>query len=385
MPAIPWTELEQEPIDHRFKGFLFDPPVTIADLAGLHLADPSVRRPLLLLRESALAHNLVAMRDFCVRHHAALMPHAKTTMSPQLVARQLDAGAAGITVATVAQARVIRRYADAEVIIANQVTHPGDLAWIAENSPGITTLVDSVATVEQMSRHLSAPLPVLIEVGYDGGRAGGRTLDTVVAVAEAVRATSYLTAVGLEGFEGLMPRGQVACYLDRVRAAYITLRERNLLADNAVLSFGGSKFFDVIVEALDTDWRRAHGAELILRSGCYLTHDHGTYHELAPPGMLQPALELRADIVATPENGLAIANFGKRDAASDAGFPIVLSTPEATVTAMDDQHAYIRGSFTVGDEVVLGISHPCTAFDKWSLIPVVDDDDRIITAVRTFF
>lgn len=385
MPATPWTELEQEPIDHRFKGFLFDPPITIADLAGLQLADPRVRRPLLLLRESALAHNLIAMRDFCARHDAALMPHAKTTMSPQLVARQLDAGAAGITVATVAQARVIRRYADTDLIIANQVTRPGDLTWIAENSPGITTLVDSVATVEQMSRHLSAPLPVLIEVGYGGGRAGGRTLDTVVAVAEAVRATPHLTAVGLEGFEGLMPRGQVPGYLERVRAAYLTLRERNLLPERTIFTFGGSKFFDEVVDTFAPLWRRDNNIELVLRSGCYLTHDHGTYHDLAPPGMLQPALELRADIVATPEKGVAIANFGKRDAASDAGFPIVLSTPGATVTAMDDQHAYIRGSFTVGDEVVLGISHPCTAFDKWSLIPVVDDDDRIITAVRTFF
>jgi len=35
--------------------------------------------------------------------------------------------------------------------------------------------------------------------------------------------------------------------------------------------------------------------------------------------------------------------------------------------------------------VCLGISHPCTAFDKWQLIPVVDEEYRIVDVVRTFF
>ena len=38
-----------------------------------------------------------------------------------------------------------------------------------------------------------------------------------------------------------------------------------------------------------------------------------------------------------------------------------------------------------GDEVELGISHPCTTFDKWRWIPVVDDEDRIVDVLRTFF
>jgi D-serine deaminase-like pyridoxal phosphate-dependent protein len=35
--------------------------------------------------------------------------------------------------------------------------------------------------------------------------------------------------------------------------------------------------------------------------------------------------------------------------------------------------------------VTFGLSHPCTAFDKWSLLPVLDDEDRVIDAVRTYF
>jgi len=59
------------------------------------------------------------------------------------------------------------------------------------------------------------------------------------------------------------------------------------------------------------------------------------------------------------------------------------------VARLDDEHAYLQvppgKPLRPGDLVCLGISHPCTAFDKWPLIPVVDEDYRIIDVVRTFF
>lgn len=60
------------------------------------------------------------------------------------------------------------------------------------------------------------------------------------------------------------------------------------------------------------------------------------------------------------------------------------------MSALNDQHAFLRGGdVAVGDAVCLGLSHPCTAFGKWSLIPVVDDAEaaapRVVDLVRTFF
>ncbi len=59
------------------------------------------------------------------------------------------------------------------------------------------------------------------------------------------------------------------------------------------------------------------------------------------------------------------------------------------VSALDDQHAYLRlpedSPLAPGDLVCMGISHPCTTFDKWRVIPVLDDDDRVIDAIHTFF
>ncbi len=60
------------------------------------------------------------------------------------------------------------------------------------------------------------------------------------------------------------------------------------------------------------------------------------------------------------------------------------------LTSLDDQHGYLSitgstGPLAPGDLVSLGSTHPCTTMDKWPVIPVVDDDDRVIDAVHTFF
>lgn len=147
---------------------------------------------------------------------------------------------------------------------------------------------------------------------------------------------------------------------------------------------------------------RSTTAYVVLRSGCYITHDHGLYAETSPwadgPRTLQGAAEVWGVVLSIPEPGRAILGFGRRDVGSDAGFPIVLwhrrdgsnrSARELTITALNDQHAYVDVpadfDVTVGDLLGCGISHPCTTFDKWSLIPEVDSEYRIVGTVHTYF
>jgi len=115
--------------------------------------------------------------------------------------------------------------------------------------------------------------------------------------------------------------------------------------------------------------------------------------------VLEPALELWAHVLSRPEPGLALACAGRRDVGFDAGLPIPLRfrraggelapAEGAHVSSLDDQHAYVRlpagTDLAPGDLVCLGVSHPCTTFDKWRVIPVVDDGYRVIDAVHTFF
>jgi D-serine deaminase-like pyridoxal phosphate-dependent protein len=410
------TRLRDDPVDWRYKGFPAAAEATtvatVRDRAWNLLAG-DLPTPLLVLRESALAHNLDLMARWCAAHGASLAPHGKTTMSPELWHRQLEAGAWGITAANVAQVRVMRAFGVERVVLANELVEPVSLRWVADQlarDPAFDfyCLVDSVAGVDRMSQALGRPsraVPVLVELGFQGGRTGARTEQEALAVARAAEASDALELAGVEAYEGILHGDdekavlhEVDAFLDRVQRLVEAVA---LARDEVVVTAGGSAYFDRVAERL----RSAPGTRLVLRSGCYVTHDSGFYEHLSPLGArsdgterLRAAFEAWGAVVSRPEPGLALLLLGKRDVAHDIDLPmpfavahdgVMRSAGAMTVTDLNDQHAYLRlppdDPLAVGDLVGCGISHPCTAFDKWRLIPVVDDDHTVVDAVHTFF
>jgi D-serine deaminase-like pyridoxal phosphate-dependent protein len=361
----------------------------------------------LVLREAALAHNLETMQRWCAERRLSLAPHGKTAMAPQLIRRQLEAGAWGMTAATVQQVGVMRAAGARRVILANQLAGRPEIAWLErERAAGVEVyaLVDSAEGVALLDAALERPLPVLVELG--GTRAGCRTDEQALAVAGAVAAAPRLVLAGVEGFEGTLGADRepatlaaVDAFVDRIRGLVETLDARGAFADapEILATAGGSALFDRVADRLRFPGPLSRPVRVVLRSGCYLTHDDGLYHRVSPLGELRPALELWARVLSCPEPGLAIAGFGKRDAPYDLDLPVIRevrregSAPAADglrVDALNDQHAFLRdpgGVLRVGDVLVCGISHPCTAFDKWSLIPVLDERDAVVGAIRTLF
>jgi D-serine dehydratase len=362
-------------------------------LVGLHLCDAPL--PLLVLRESALAHNLRIMQGWCAQRGLSLAPHGKTSMAPALIRRQLDAGAWAVTAATVQQLAVMRELGAPRVLLANQVVGAPEVAWLERERAGVEVLclVDSAEGVAALDAGVSAPLPVLVELGNT--RTGCRTDEEALTVAEAVAAASRLVLAGVEGYEGTLGSDRepatlaaVDAFLDRVRAFAEALDARGAFADvdEVVVTAGGSIYFDRVAERLRPSLSRP--ARVVVRAGSYVTHDDGLYAAATPLDELRPALELWARVLSCPEPGLAIAGFGKRDAPYDLGLPIVRGHPDVRVDALNDQHAFLRdpgGALAVSDVVVCGISHPCTAFDKWPEIAVADDGDVVIGTVQTRF
>jgi D-serine deaminase-like pyridoxal phosphate-dependent protein len=390
---------------------------------GWNLLQGDLLLPAMVLKESALEHNVAVMRRFCERHGVDLAPHGKTTMSPEIVERQLRAGAWAITAATVQQARVFRGFGVQRIVIANQVVDPASVRWLAAElaaDPGFDCycLADSVATVEAMERELSGleiarPIPVLVELGVAGGRTGARGLEAATAVAEAIARSSVLRLTGVEAYEGVIGQAtidetlaSVDRFLDEVRELALALDARGLFdgLDEILLTAGGSAFFDRVVDRLN-GLEAGRPVRLVLRSGCYVTHDSAFYRSLSPldaraqgDERLVPALQAWGAVVSRPEPGLALVGFGKRDVPYDLDLPVVelvrRRTGEveplagATVTALNDQHAFVAldgAELEVGDWIGCGISHPCTAFDKWRAIPVVDDGYGVVGIARTYF
>jgi len=372
---------------------------------GSGIADGAVG-PVCVLRADALTHNLTAMARWCHERGVELAPHGKTHMAPQLFARQLDAGACGITAATLSHVRTYRAFGVRDVVLANELVDGAGLRWLAaelDANPDFSLVcwVDSVRGVELMTAALTAAgaersVDVCVEVGMPGGRTGCRGPAAVDEVARAAAASPQLRLVGVAGYEAA--RGHdtapdalagVVDYLQEMRAAAVRLAPL-FEADRVIVTAGGSTYFDAVADVLTGDWPEGLAVRTIVRSGAYLTHDDGLYARTSPlRAALLPALQVWAQVVSRPESGLAVLTMGRRDVSFDQDLPVPLRLADSVVTKLNDQHAYLRlgagDSVEVGGWLGFGISHPCTVFDKWQLIPELDADDRVVGLIRTFF
>ncbi|MGW2932396.1 amino acid deaminase [Streptomyces sp. NPDC001156] len=413
--------LGAERVDHRFKGL---PP----DAQGLTLAELAAERrnlftggfttPVLALSAERLDHNVRLMETYAAHHGLAFAPHGKTSMAPQLFHRQIEHGAWGITLAVPHQVRVAREFGIQRVFLANELVDPAALRGLAADLAAdeefhFICYVDSVRGVDLMDAALQGTarrIDVVVELAAgDGARTGVRTEEECAVVADAVAATRTLRLVGVAGYEGEVPQADP----DRVRA---WLRRLTALAgefDKAgrfaglgeiVVSAGGSAWFDAVADVFADIPELSAPVLKLLRSGAYVSHDDGHYRKLTPftrvpqEGGLEPAFRLWAQVVSRPSPEQAFANAGKRDAAYDLDLPFAQvlrrdgeerPATGVSVTALSDQHAWLRtapeADVEVGDWIGLGLSHPCTSFDKWQLIPVAEADGTVVDYIRTFF
>ena len=385
--------------------------------------------PVALLKASALRHNLAWMREFCERYGALLAPHGKTTMSPQLFGAQLANGAWGMTLASASQVQIAHRFGVRRVLLANQLVAPADINSIVclmQGDPDFEcfALADSLDGVERLAQAASAlarPLPLLVEMGIPGKRAGCRSVDEALTVARAIAASPFLVLAGIEGYEGLLVSHDRAADVKAVDAFVAQLVALVRQADaeglfggaQVLLTAGGSAYFDLVARGFAGVAGVSRPVTAILRSGCYLTSDHGSYQRLLGQldereqraDGLRPALEVCSMVQSRPEAALAILTMGKRDASYDVDLPIPLMThrpgpgqpvslpPGCSIVKLNDQHAYLQlpadhaicDTLAVGDLVGCGISHPCTTFDKWPLLLAVDDEYNVRYGVNTFF
>ncbi|WP_406501166.1 alanine racemase [Streptomyces sp. NBC_01590] len=421
----PVSGLADELVDHRFKALPPDAEgLTVGALAAERrsLFTGGFTTPVLALSAESVEHNLALLETYAERHGLAFAPHGKTSMSPQLFARQLEYGAWGITAAVPHQARVYRAYGIRQIFLANELVDAAALRWLSaelDSDPEFRFVcyVDSVRGVELMDEALRAAgasraVDVVVELGAgEGARTGARTEADCAAVADAVAAAGTLRLVGVAGYEGEVPEAsgeRVRDWLDRLVALAVGFDRAGRFAPGAeiVISAGGSAWFDAVADVFARIPELSAPVLKLLRSGAYVSHDDGHYRHLTPfnrvpeEGALQPAFRLWAQVVSRPSAEQAFLNAGKRDAAYDLDLPeaqVVRSGRDGTVrpatgvsvTGLSDQHAWVRtepgAELEVGDWVGLGLSHPCTSFDKWQLIPLVAADGTVTDYIRTFF
>ncbi|MFJ3495585.1 amino acid deaminase [Streptomyces sp. NPDC086091] len=415
------ARLAEERVDHRFKGLPPDADGrTVGELAAerRNLFTGGFTTPVLALSAERLEHNLRLMETYAARHGLAFAPHGKTSMAPRLFRRQTDRGAWGITLAVPHQVRVAREFGVERVFLANELVDPAALRWVADRLAAdpafrFVCYVDSVRGAELMDaalRGAARPVDVVVELAAgEGARTGVRTEAECAAVADAVAAAPTLRLVGVAGYEGEVPEAdpeRVRAWLRRLvaLAAEFDRAGRFAGAEEVVVSAGGSAWFDAVADVFAEIPELSLPVLKLLRSGAYVSHDDGHYRKLTPfnrvpeEGALEPAFRLWAQVVSRPSAEQAFLNAGKRDAAYDLDLPFAQVVRRdgterpatgVSVTGLSDQHTWLRttpeADLEVGDWVGLGLSHPCTSFDKWQLIPLAEADGTVVDYVRTYF
>jgi D-serine dehydratase len=429
------TTPREAPLDPREKGVPGGAGVVPLDQVagrGWALLNEDLPLPAAVIKAGALRRNSAWMKGFLEIMGARIAPHGKTTMSPALFDLQMDDGAWAITLSTPHQLHVARSFGFKRILLANQLVGRSAIGWVveqlnADEAFDLYCLIDSLENLRSLAevarqKGLKRPLKVLVEIGFPGGRTGCRSVAAALDVARAAQAFKDVIALcGVEGFEGII-RGatqdetiaQVSAFLDQMVSLAETCGRERLFADGLVLlTAGGSAFFDIVADklggvALDQDHI------VVLRSGCYLTHDAVMYTRLFEAfklrrpelsrrqGDLQAALEVWAYVQSIPEPGRIIVALGKRDVSFDQmPVPVAWFRPdegwtqprpapaEHKMVGLYDQHGILSAPETspwkVGDMVGFGISHPCLTFDKWRVLHLVDDDYKIIGSVRTYF
>ena len=389
---------------------------------GWNLLREDLSLPAAVLYRDRIEHNLRWMQRFMNAYGARLAPHGKTTMAPRLFQMQIEGGAWGITLASAHQAMVAHAHGVRRVLMANELVGRRNMQVIAEllKDPDFEfyCLVDSAAGVDLLGAFFSErglSIRVLLELGVMGGRCGVRNEEQLGATLEALaRWKGVVDLCGVELYEGVLKDEEnIRGFMRRACSVTSELVAQGRFARGpALISGAGSAWYDVVAEEFSAA-KFGDPVEIVLRPGCYITHDVGNYEVqqkriLASNPIaremhsgLVPALHIWTYVQSVPEAELAIVQMGRRDAAFDSGLPTPAlhvrpgnTEPQPTsarweVTKMMDQHAYLKiapeDDVRVGDMVGFNISHPCLTFDKWRVLSILDEKYNVVDVVQTYF
>ena len=386
-----------------------------------NILNEDVCLPAAVIKKTALTNNIQWMQHYADARGVSLAPHGKTTMTPWIFSQQQQAGAWAIGVGSAWQASIAAASGIQRVLMVNQLVGKANMALVAKLKTEYPTVdylccVDSIDNACALSAFFAAQnqtLDILLELGVPGGRCGCRTTEQALALTEQIATLPALRLRGLELYEGVLhgenPQPKVEALLRD--AAALACQLEHYVTGEFILTGAGSVWYDVVCNVWLAEPKPAN-CRVVIRPGCYITHDAGIYLEAQNAivardqtacdlgGDLVSALELVAMVQSVPESGRAIVNFGKRDSAFDAGLPqpvahyragksVTLAANSIETTGIMDQHAMLKLApdvdVKVGDILVFSTSHPCLTFDKWKALLLVDDAYNVLDTLDTAF
>jgi D-serine deaminase-like pyridoxal phosphate-dependent protein len=316
--------------------------------------------PALLLDLPTMESNLRRMAKFISDGRAVLRPHFKNHQSVWLCQKQLEAGAIGITCATLAQAELLASHGVKSILIASEITNAGKINQLAELSRqgDVIVALDNthVATdMGRISRNKKTSLNVLIDLNIGQNRCGVDPGEPALSLAKAALQQGLIVR-GVMGYEGHLtlttpgPEKEKAC-----RAALdLAVNTKHLLEQNDIaceIVSAGSTGTHLITAR--------HPGITELQAGTYLTMD-GSYQPFAAD--YSPALSLLVSVISKTECKRFVIDAGRKALSGERGLPMVKNIEGVRLVALHSEHAIVEiqdptVAVDVGDSIEIWVQY----------------------------
>ena len=331
--------------------------------------------PALVLDIDAAQRNIDRMADeLKSMGKAAIRPHYKTHKSPDLARRQLQAGAGGLSMATVWEAAVLAAAGMDDLFVVNTVAHPAKLQLLAElaRDHRILVAVDEAPNAAALSTAAvgaASTLGIMVEVDTGMDRCGVDTAQECLALARRVTELPGLRFEGITGYEGhcsLTFDNELRHERQREAMAFFT-GVADLLEANGIpcriRSAGGIATWN---------WTAAYPGLTEIQAGTYVVMDN--FHGQMVPGF-EHSLTIAATVISR-QSDKVIVDAGNKSVADPADVTVV--GHDLKVSRFDEEHGIFaapEGSpLRVGDSVALVPGYSPSTVNWYDAYHVVQQD-----------
>ena len=351
----------------------------------MRIAD--LETPALIVDVDVMERNLQRLANYTRAHGLRLRPHTKTHKIPELARRQLELGAAGLTVAKVGEAEVMMAAQPDDILVEYPVIGRNKAERLAEvaRQARVTVAVDSVAAAQELSgagARAGVEFGVLAEADVGLKRVGVSPGEPLRALLGAIARMPHVCFEGVSFFPGHIRR----------------LDEAGMREIESVKRLIGRMLDDVRSQGLEArvvsggNTPTAMASHLIdglneIRSGTYIFNDRNTVFSGAC-GFEDCAAAVLATVVSNAVEGQMIIDGGSKTFSSDAywgpqpSYGQVIGAPGAVFTRMNEEHGFVDireagRSFAVGDRVRVVPNHICPVVNLQDVVYGVRGDEVV--------
>lgn len=330
--------------------------------------------PALVLDLPAAKRNIAKMGAAIAGLPAEIRPHIKVHKSPELSRLQVEAGAIGLSVATVWEAVVLARSGLDHLFVVNTVAGTAKIRTLAELALQADIMVavddaDNAADLAAAARAAGSELGIMIEVDTGMDRCGVDDPEAALALARRIGSMTGLRLHGITGYEGhcsLTPERELRHERERTAMAMFVGIAELLDRDGIpcpIRSAGGTATWD---------WTAAYPGVTEIQAGTYVVMDN--FHGRMVEGF-EHSLTVQATVISRPPDRVIVDAGGKSMGAGDMASIVGHAEPSFR---FDEEHGIFaaQGGSTlkVGDSVALVPGYSPSTVNWYDAFHVVEDD-----------